>query len=323
MTDIPCPSLTDLFECPDGFTEHLQGCPRCRVLLGDGACANDDASTARMGTGMVRPAAPTLGGRRRGALQRGDVCTVAFADCDEYLLAAVLNSDEEADSSVIAIGEDPDIVSDLDLVLEQSVLGYPAVVETSLRGAVIIEQVQDVLGRLPANAIHQLEILSVEEAHQASVDARTAPRASRREFCEPFWIPARTLKRTPSLGALIAEHRLRVQLQPDRLRELAGGDDTIERLEAGTLDIASTMPAQQLLGILRTLQVSLHEGVARLIGNAIAAGSGNRSSTVALAGGVRPIRAGQRQGARYMRGRAQAYVEELWGRASAEDLAGR
>jgi len=304
----PCPSITDLFKDSESFRDHIRACVRCRALLGAIPADNSEQAT--------HARAPVLGGPRRSAVIRGQICAVAFGTREEYLIALVCES-SDGQARVLALSDEPSGTVAGDVALDQSVLGYKAFVETSLGGIVIAEQIHEVLGRLTPAQVDTLDRRASET--EASASARLGQRAERIEYANVFWTPGEMIRRTPSLGKLIRERAGTPGDTRARLADALGGEDLLEALEAESLDLKRHMPVGTLLDGLRTVGVALHEGTARLVGAAVMRGYSPRRASLGAAG-LGPIRARRDASTPERKGEAQAYIEELWALASPSDL---
>jgi hypothetical protein len=304
----PCPSITDLFKDSDSFRDHVAACLRCRSLLAEIPAGNSEQP--------AHARAPVFGGPRRSAVTRGQICAVAFGTREEYLIALVCES-SDGQARVLALSDEPAGTAAGDVALDQSVLGYEAVVETSLGGIVIAEQIHEVLARLTPAQVDTLDRRGSETEAPALV--AFAQRAERAEYANAFWKPSEMIKRTPSLGKLIEERAGTPGATRARLADALGGEDLLEALEAETLDLKGRMPVGALLDGLRTVGVALHEGTARLVGAAVMSGYSPRRASPRAAG-FGPIRARRDASAPEREGQAQAYIEELWAHARPSDL---
>jgi hypothetical protein len=308
-----CPSLTELLDDPSRVAGHIATCLRCRALAGEprgAAAAEENPRTA-----------PILGGARRTQTTLGDVCTVTFAARDEYLVAVVVDRAEK-DTTVVAVSDDPSPTTTQDLRLNSEVLGYEAALDPAISGHVIVEQIHEVLGRVTPASLkiaRQRWKGSTREDTQSASWPGELDRIERIEYYRGFWAPAEMIKRTPRLSDLI-HHRARLAgVRKPTLAEALGGDDNLTELDAGTLDLKSRVAVPRLLATLRLLGIALHEGTARLIGQAAATGYAPSRHATGLPG-LGPIRGRCEISATERRGQAQVYLDELWAHASASDL---
>lgn len=320
----PCPSLADLLSTADtnpALRDHLAACARCRALRANALAAEpavDDLATA------FPP--PTLGGRQIGTLRLGHVCSIAFGDLDEYLMAVVLEADD-VDATVAPLSDETAMATDWDLLLDAAVLGYPAMAEVSNHGAVLAEQVHEIVAHLPESAVAQLEVL-----YEAALDSRPAPAGlptgvpviadadprllfqdSERERVRAFWQPAQLLSQVETFGELVRAERDQRGVDPAELADLLDEPGWLDRLEADELDLDAKLSVRLLLRLLDQLKISVHEGTARLVGGAVA-------KTCQPPAGKALQLARRRTGRRARTGpsreerqaTAQRYVETLW-----------
>lgn len=319
-----CPSLADLLEDVATHADHVSACRRCRALLGTA----DLPGAVDEPTG---PRAPSLGGRRRGRLRGGQVCTVGFADVDEYLVAAVIETDG-ADALVAPVSDEIDLATSADLLLDSGLLGYEAMAQVDLCGDVLVEQVHDVLAEMSTEAADRLGRLlhAVRDGAPRPTDVATGPavvgeddprllfRDAERERAAPFWTPADMLADARSLGELVYTRREALHLTPSDADAVLGSTGRLERLEAGALNLETEVPASALLALFRDLQVDLHEGTARLVGRAVvAAAAANPAPASPRPTGLHATdrRESPGQSTAEHRARAQRYVDALWSAA--------
>jgi transcriptional regulator with XRE-family HTH domain len=251
--------------------------------LADASSTAANARRTRVAATNARTTpAPVLGGTA-GQLKPGQIVAATYADFDEFLLAVVLDNAGN-DPMVALLDDDHALATDLDLIIDQAVLGYPAVVQTWNTGLLLAEQIHDVLGHLPADSHRALQALVAAEQHGdptpddpstgvpvlATDDPRLAAREEARERVAPFWQPAQLLTETPTFGALIRNARAREDVTQHDLAGLVDQPRWLERLEEDELDLQSTVSARVLLRLLDRLHVTLHEGTARLLGAAVA-----------------------------------------------------
>jgi hypothetical protein len=324
-----CPSLADLLDGDPAYADHVLTCPRCRALLRAAEVAHRVPGTSSEHATSSR--APTLGGRRRGKLQAGQICTVAFADLDEYLVSVVIETDG-ADARVAPITDEIDMASDADLFLDASVLGYEAMAQVAIAGDVLVEQVHDVLAEvgadLVASLVHLLVVadrtttaeltgLATGRAISGEDDPRLLFREEEREQAASFYLPAAMLAEADTLGHLIRARRSEFNLSLDDADALLGGTGRTARLEISAVDLHAEIPAPALFALLRDLDVGLHEGTARLVGQAVAAGA-TVASPSQPATGLRAINRRPATGGTLgnePRKRAQRYIDALWNAA--------
>lgn len=287
----PCPSFADLLAngaVNVSLEAHVAECPRCSWLRATMPAAEAPAAPDAAGNAAARsdgptPLAPVLGGGG-AALEPGQIVVATYADLDEFLLAVVLES-AGGDPTVAPLGDNPVLATELDLLLDQVFLGYPAVAQAWNTGLLLAEQVHDVIGQLPADDLRALEALIAAAQGVGAMsddlptgapvlgenDPRLAARDEARERVTPFWRPAALLAESPTFGALIRDARAREDVADHELADLLNVPSWLERLEGDRLDLQVSLPIRTLVRLLDRLHVGLHEGTARLVGAAVAA----------------------------------------------------
>jgi hypothetical protein len=127
------------------------------------------------------------------------------------------------------------------------------------------------------------------------------------------------IERSPRLSDLIRQRARLAGVGESAIDDALGGAKILADLDAGMLDLKAHVEPSRLLATLRLLGIALHEGTARLIGQAAAIGyAPSRRATGAP--GLGPIRGRREISAAERRGQAQAYLDELWANASGSDL---
>jgi hypothetical protein len=276
MTE-PCPPISDLLPGGDDIRRHAADCVRCRALLARAT------HTARADDHDLGTSGPSLGGLATPAIAPGHVCTIAFADLDEFLVAVVVDHDGD-ETTVAPISNEPHSATEWDLLLETEVLGYAAAVQLWNTGHVLAEQIHEVLTAVAPDV--RTAVAHLHDARRTGARAPedlvtgvpvlgdADPRITRRERdaerARPYWQPAAVLERTPSLGAFLRERRERSGDDVD-LADVVEAEGGLEALEDGRLDISASVPVKALARLLTRLDVGYHEGIEVLVRRAVEA----------------------------------------------------
>ena len=310
----PCPALIDLLEQFSEYADHVARCPRCRVLASPAGGFNDSAGP--------EVASPAYGGINRGRLRVGQVCRVSFGDIDEYLLAVVLTTDGR-DAHVLALTDEIEMATDRDLIVASAFLGYEAMIQTSVAGDVLGEQVHEIRATLSsADASTLSRIVGTSPMSPApgsgpavvgEHDPRLLFRSEQQEQAAPFWRPALLLAGVATFGEFVGARRVRSTGASDALLDeldlLLGGEGLMRRLERDQLDLHTEVEPARLVGVLARLQIGLDEGIARLLGDAITTSPGAPTASLATfsLGGTSSSAPSPATP-----GRAQRYLDALW-----------
>ena len=141
-----CPSLTELsaLNAETALADHLANCVRCQAL-----CARLEPSEPKIDD---LPNTPHGGGSTPTA---GEVWTIWAPWVDEYLVAAVIESDAE-EMLVLPLMPWEQWAADADIDIEPGVLGYRATAPLWAADHVLIEQAAEVVDMLSETWIETL-----------------------------------------------------------------------------------------------------------------------------------------------------------------------
>lgn len=242
-----CPSLIDLTatQRTPAVEAHIADCLRCRALLAHLPAAvlegGAEAEAAAGATGHALADPP-------GA---GQIAALRTPTHDDYLLAAIIEVGRES-ATVVPLSETVVWATDWDLLLEESLLGYPAMAEVWNHGQVLVEQVAELLGELgaawePLLALYGAALDSQEPPTDlptgppivSEEDPRLAFQEEETEAAADFWELASDLARAETLGQL-------VQLRRPERAPAALDEALLVALEADRLPMAEQLPAAAL-----------------------------------------------------------------------------
>lgn len=221
-----CPALIDLTASELGpeIEAHLATCRRCQALRaalpvqeGESSASATPASTREL--------------RRRPSI--GDFGLVTTFDEPDNLVvfvAAVRNGE----AIVVPISDETRFATEWDLLIDENVLGYPAMAEAWNHGVVLVEQLSEALlsappavgsnilalveatksDRLPSGLPVGVPVLSQE-------DPRLAFEEEEAEAARGHWYPRMLLAEASSVGELISRRQEELGLPDEELESLS------------------------------------------------------------------------------------------------------
>ncbi len=257
-----CPAIGDLtaMKMDPPVLEHVRGCPRCATLVHElaghiGAPERSEASANSR----------TIAGADARDPAVGEVYALRSPHRDEFELALVVGL-EDRDVAVLAICEGYGPACGGDVALTESALGFDAVVVPQLGGWVLPEQLD---GRIGAIDVAQAQTLRIPDGRRTTMSAEIGNDDARllelREVWDPYLEPARSLRKTDTLGELLALRQSYLRVSSTRLAEAADlAERDVEALRNDRLDLLKISP-QKLASVLRSLYVLFSEKLAERI----------------------------------------------------------
>lgn len=273
MTWTNCPSFAELFaadaDLSDELREHVASCRRCQALRRH--LEPSDAVEAAVVPLENEPLRPELETEPRS----GSVYVIHGPLSDEYVLGALVDWDDE-EAVVVPLSDEVRFATNWDLLLEQKLLGYPAMAEVWNHGTVLVEQLREKIAELGA-AVAALEALyaaaldgtelttalPVGPPVLSEIDPRNAFQDQEGERTTVYWQPARVLAGVESAFDLVRAQREDLGVAPAALGAVE--PRALEQLEAGNLDLVNEIPVTALAELLHRLQVAASRRLQRLI----------------------------------------------------------
>jgi hypothetical protein len=263
-----CPSLADLFADPMGaeVRAHIADCVRCQTLSQHRETQRKEGPQIGSWEAVTR-VQPLLN------VDVGALVSVRVPTSDEFLVAAVVEAATE-EIVIAAISAETEFAAEWDLLIDRSVLGYPASIEVWNSGTVLIEQLHEILGQVPTDVWQQLDLL-----YEASLlgrqpleavptgppviaerDPRLLFQEQELERSREAWLPASALAPAGSLIELLDSRldalRLDWEEVSERLSdEVANRPDWVTLLRRRQLDIFASVQVQAMKRLLATLEL--------------------------------------------------------------------
>lgn len=177
-----CPPLVDLLGGDEDARRHAGHCPRCRVLLHEGA-AND----AFPAVSVYHPASATPSRRTvdRPPAEAGQVWAITAADSDFREVVLVLSRQGDrvrvaASSADPALRQLPDVFSD------SEALGYERFFVSRIVGTLTADRLRAYLARVPEGLVTRVEDAFSSLPPSKEVDSAAAIRLTMEELVERF-----------------------------------------------------------------------------------------------------------------------------------------
>jgi hypothetical protein len=273
-----CPSFAELFatdvDVSDEVRAHIASCPRCQALKRHLSPTAIESATD--------PSAKEPQRRAFDVGQRlGSVYAIHGPASDEYLLGALVDWDAE-EAVVVPLSDEVRYATNWDLLLEQKLLGYPAMAEVWNHGTVLIEQLNEKIAELgdSASAVEALYTAALDATDVPTrlpvgpqvlneIDPRNAFQDREGERVAGYWQPATLLARVESVFELVRAQRDELDIVPEAIDALEPA--ALDQLEAGKLDIGNQVPTAVFAGLLNRLQVTASQRLERLIAAAVIA----------------------------------------------------
>jgi hypothetical protein len=227
------------------------------------------------------------------------------------------------DAHVLALTDEIEMVTDRDLIVAPTLLGYEAMIQTFVAGDVLGEQIHDILATISsadASTLNRIVGASAPASAPGSGpavigerDPRLLFRAEQQEQAAPFWGPAQLLAEVATFGDFVEARRARSTSSSedllDELDRLLGGGGLMHRLERDELDLHTEVEPARLVAVLARLQIGLDEGIARLLGDAI---STSPSASPASLATFSLGETSSSEPSPAAPGRAQQYLDAVW-----------
>jgi hypothetical protein len=274
MTWTVCPSLEALFAVDDGdeeLQEHLATCRRCRALRHHLQLTEVETAAEPLKKEPARPS--DLSPERT----LGSVYAIHGPLCDEYLLGALVDWDDE-EAVVVPVSHETRFATSWDLLLDQQLLGYRAMAEVWNHGTVLVEQLNEKIAEFgdrsgalaalyeAALESRELPMVPVGPPVLSAVDPRLLFQEEEGERAAVYWQPATVLAGVESVFELVRLQRDALGLEAD---ELELEPTTLEALEGGTLDIGNEVPVPRFGALLRQLKVGASRRLEQLVVTAV------------------------------------------------------
>jgi len=265
-------------ELSDELREHLAACHRCRTLRHH---LLDRAGHEEMETDTPELSKEPIE-RKGGTLEpvAGGVYAIHGPLSDEYLIGALVDCDEE-EAVVVPISEDARFSTNWDLLLEEALLGYPAIAEVWNHGTVLVEQLEERiadLGELTSalEALYEAALGSRDVPTGLRVSAPVLDEADPRllfqeeegERAAIYWQPATLLASVESVAELVRLQREELGLAHEALEAVVEAE-TLGGLEQGTLDVFARVPVDSFVALMNRLALEPSRRLEELIRSAV------------------------------------------------------
>jgi hypothetical protein len=276
MIESSCPAVSELQgELPEALRPHVGACLRCRAVL-----RALDRPVPPKPAHDVHAELPLRSWRASTDPALGSVCAVMTPQRQERLICLVTGL-EDGVVDVVPLSDEVEYASDCDLLLDASVLGYQTIAETWNAGALLVEQVDELLAELDHAAWdHLVALLDGDGEDDKLIDVVGPPIVSEAdprwgfhsreaERARPFYAAAAELAGISGLPALLL--RKTEDVPVDRLADRLGGmvadrPDWVEALAADELQIAPReVPEAAVAELLGQLDLSPSARLASIV----------------------------------------------------------
>lgn len=239
-------------------TAHVNVCPRCRGLVR--ALAGADPAPTSPGPSLTlewpHPAVANL-----DAAPRPGAVHSIWGNEDGDLLAAVIVDVDDREALVVPVSPDVHFAGEADVIIDQTVLAYPAMLEIWNHVQVLREQVMERIGQLndelldlvdaAVDAVIDSQPVPAELPQGVAVIGEADPRRLFREEevrrVQRFVEPWRVLNVADTLGTVLAARRIENDLETEAVAEHADlSVDVIARLEADQENLREGVPISRL-----------------------------------------------------------------------------
>lgn len=279
-----CPSLVDLFD-PAGLPtveQHVTRCPRCQSFRREHHFQGARTSGATAAEQWLTPAQPIS--IWPGSLDLGTVLSAVVDHLDEYLVCVVVDADEQ-EAVVAPIAETQAYTTNWDLMIEEAVLGYPAMAEVWNTGTILVEQAAEIVGKLTeplAEALEQLydamlenhsppEHLPIGSPVLAERDPRLVFQRQELDRVRAYWMPSSLLAGAESFEPIL---RRRAQQMGVGLEDLDGrlqdcvqdNPHWVTSLSRGDIDLCASVPVKAMSRLVIELKLPKARKTIGLIG---------------------------------------------------------
>lgn len=221
-----CPALIDLTasELGSEIEAHLRTCRRCQALRAALPTHEGESSAS------VTPASTRELRRRPSTGDFGLLTTFDAQDNLVVFVAAVRNGE----AIVVPISDETRFATEWDLLIDEDVLGYPAMAEAWNHGVVLVEQLSEAL--LSAPPQFRSDIPALVEATKSNQlpsglrvgapvlsqeDPRLAFEEEEAEVARCYWYPRMLLAGVSTVGELVSRRQAELGLPDDDLEPLS------------------------------------------------------------------------------------------------------
>lgn len=208
MTELECLSLMELLDLRSGDRDaaadaHLAWCPRCRALLAE---LPADIQLPNLSSTAFTPQATRATHPRPERIRTGQLWRAASGDPDWSWVVAIVGRASDAPERLLVapVGEDAQLATDRDLVLDDTTLGYSSFLDISNLGTLLEEQLREPVATLRRASTEALVALyrstlgtqePPAEAHVGlpvhdRADPRLLAAEGRAEVLRALWRPA-------------------------------------------------------------------------------------------------------------------------------------
>ena len=267
MTD-RCPALIDLTASELGpeIEAHLAICRRCRALRAT-LPIQEGASAPTFTPSSTREI------RRRPSV--GDVGLVTTFDDSDNLVVFVA-AVRSGEAVVVPISDETRFATEWDLLIDENVLGYPAMAEAWNHGVVFVEQLSEALLSAPPGVGEQIRALveATKSDHVPSelpVGARVLSEDDPRllfeeeeaENARRYWYPRMLLCDVATVGELVSRRQETLGLPDADLEQILGEAAALAALREDRLKLVEHGDA--VVHVLRTLRLRQYDRLRALL----------------------------------------------------------
>jgi DNA-binding XRE family transcriptional regulator len=254
-----CPSITELCarDASTAFAPHLACCPRCRALLGRIESSDEEV-------GEIVQIAP---GTRVSSPEPGVVWTIWAPRAEEYLVAAILEANEE-DMLILPLLSEGRWASEADVELDPDVLGYRAIAPVWASDRVLVEQAVEAVDKLSETCLESLsaafDAFIAGEPLQASTgpgilsdeDPRLHEQAAVADWLRSWYSPWGILQGAEELGPVLAARREELDIDQEGLSDELGVEpQTWAAFEAATADPRAAVAVRVMARAIGELEI--------------------------------------------------------------------
>jgi hypothetical protein len=267
MTD-RCPALTDLAssELWPEIEDHLTTCRRCRALRA--------ALPRQEGKPSPREARSSTSEIRRRP-STGDFGLITTFDESTNLVAFVA-AVRNGEAIVVPVSDETNLATDWDLLIDQTLLGYPAMVEAWNSGVVLVEQLQEAIVSAPESVRTQvtamLKATEIGEAPEglcvgvpvlSPEDPRILFQESEAEYARRYWQPRMVLSSAATIGELVSLRQAELELSKEELEPLYDRPSWFDDLVGNRLALDQHEDA--VVNLFKTLQLTASDRLGSLL----------------------------------------------------------
>lgn len=266
-----CPALIDLTASDLGpeIEGHLATCRRCQALRATLPIQEGESSAS------VAPASTHELRRRPSVGDFGLVTTFDEPDNLVVFVAAVRNGE----AIVVPISGETRFATEWDLLIEENVLGYPAMAEAWNHGVVLVEQLSEALLSAPPEV--RGNILALVEATKSDQlpsglpvgvpvlgqeDPRLSFEEAEAEAARHYWYPRMLLAGVSSVGELVSRRQEELGVPDEELAALSDQSSWLDDVRH-----SRRLPEHEdaLVQLLRVLRVGGSDRLCALLFNTV------------------------------------------------------